>query len=92
MAIIVAGKLIIKPELRDEFITKSQESIQLARSNTACEDFSVSPDSIDSNRVNVFEKWQSYTALKAFRDSGPDSDLFTLVESFEVKEYEVNSE
>jgi quinol monooxygenase YgiN len=55
----------------------------------ACEDFSVSADPVDSTRVNIFEKWQSRAALDAFRNAGPESDLFDLVESFDVEEYEV---
>ncbi|MDO9476440.1 MAG: hypothetical protein Q7L07_06985 [Pseudohongiella sp.] len=43
MPIIVAGKLTIKPDSRDNF-----------------------------------------------RNAGPDSDMFSLVEAFDVKEYEVN--
>jgi len=91
MAIIVAGKLTIKPGSRIEFIEKSREAVLQARKNEACEDFLVSPDSIDVNRVNIFEKWESRSVLEAFRNSGPESDIFSLVESFDVKEYEINS-
>lgn len=90
MAIIVAGKLTIKAGFRDEFVEKSKQAILLARKNKACQDFSVSVDPIDSNRVNIFEKWKSRPALDGFRASGPESDLFSLVESFDVKEYEVS--
>lgn len=91
MPIIVAGKLTLKPQLRDEFIAKSIEAISLARNNAACEDFSVSPDPVDANRVNVFEKWKTRAALQTFRESGPENDLFSLVMSFEIKEYETNT-
>ena len=91
MAIIVAGKLIIKPGSRDDFVKKSLEAILLARKNEACENFSVSPDPIDMNRVNIFERWQSRTSLDAFRNSGPESDIFSLVETFDVNEYEVHT-
>lgn len=90
MAIIVAGKLKIKSGSRDEFIENSRAAILLARKNEACEDFSVSPDPIDPSRVNVFEKWRSREALNAFRSAGPESDIFSVVEAFDVNEYEVN--
>jgi quinol monooxygenase YgiN len=89
MAIIVAGKLTIKLGLRDVFVARSVEAVIAARRNPACEDFSVSPDPVDSDRVNIFEKWRSKSDLYAFRNSGPESDLFSLVESFDVQEYEV---
>ena len=82
--IIVAGKLRIKSGKRDEFIQKSIEAISLARKLDACEDFSVSVDPI-------FEKWKSRETLEEFRNSGPDNDSFSLVESFNVNEHEVNT-
>lgn len=89
--IIVAGKLTIKTGLRDEFIEKSSEAVLLARGNHLCEDFSVSPDPIDINRANIFEKWKTRSALEAFREAGPDNNVFSLVESFDVNEYEVST-
>jgi quinol monooxygenase YgiN len=91
MAIIVAGKLKLKPGSRDEFIEKSLEAISQARELDACEDFSVSPDPIDENRVNIFENWIARDSLEEFRNSGPDNDSFSLVESFDVSEYEINT-
>ena len=89
MGVIVAGKLIIQSGRRDAFIEKSQDVVLHARQNQACEDFSVSPDPIDMNRVNIFEKWTSYAELYAFRASGPDNELLSLVELFDVKEYDI---
>lgn len=91
MAIIVAGKLTIKPGSRDEFIEKSREATLQARANEACDDFSVSPDPLDLNRVNIYEKWKSRFALDTFRGSGPESDIFSLVVCFDVNEYEINT-
>lgn len=90
MTIIVAGKLTIKPDSRDEFVARSREPILRARSNDQCLDFAASPDPVDSARVNIFEKWKSRAALDAFRESGPESDIFSLVESFDVEEYEID--
>lgn len=90
MAIIVAGTLKLKPGSRHEFIEKSRAAMAQARSLDACEDFSVSPDPIDENRVNIFEKWSARAPLEAFRNSGPENDVFSLVVSFDIKEYEVN--
>jgi quinol monooxygenase YgiN len=89
MAIIVAGRLTIKPGWRDEFVARSIDAVVQARAHDACEDFSVSADPVDSTRVNIFEKWQSRAALDAFRNAGPESDLFDLVESFDTNEYDV---
>jgi quinol monooxygenase YgiN len=91
MVTIVAGKLMIKPGLRDEFIEKSREAIMQARENEFCDDFSVSPDPVESDRVNIFENWKSRSALDAFRNAGPESDIFLLVEAIDVNEYEIDT-
>ena len=91
MAIIVAGKLTLKRDKRDEFIKSSLKAILQARKLDACEDFSVSADPIDETRVNIFEMWKSRSSLEAFRNSGPDNDSFALIESFDVKEYETKT-
>ena len=89
MSIIVAGNLFIKSGLRDQFIKQSYDSITQARITEKCEDFAVSPDPIDPTRVNIFEKWESQSALNAFRESGPENELLSLVESFDVSEYQL---
>jgi quinol monooxygenase YgiN len=89
MAIIVAGRLRLKPNRRDEFIQQTIPSISLARANKNCLDFSVSADPIDQNRVNIYEHWLNRSALEAFRNSGPENDYFSLVLCFEVSEYDI---
>ena len=91
MPIIVAGTIRVRTGSRAEFIESSLEAVLLARKNEACEDFSVSPDPIDNNRVNVFEKWKTRSALDEFRASGPENNMFSLVDSFQVREYEVGT-
>ncbi len=89
MTIIVAGYLQIKAGLRDDFVAKSQPMVLLARQCATCDDFSVSADAIDINRVNIFEQWQSRTALEQFRHEGSEHDLLTWVERFTVNEYQL---
>jgi len=91
MPIIVAGNLKIKKGCRAEFINGSTGAIIQARKAEGCNDFAVSEDPIDENRVNIFEKWSSREVLEKFRGSGPEDDIFTLVEAFNVQEYEINT-
>ena len=91
MPIIVAGKIMIKASSRDAFMERSFKSVKKARESEGCMDFSVSPDLIDSNRVNVFEKWETRQFLEDFREEGPEDDIFSLVESFYINEYEVST-
>lgn len=87
MAIIVAGKLKLQSGTRERFVRQSAVSVKLARNEPLCLDFAVSEDSIDKDRVNIYEKWVTREALEAFRSAPPDDDLFSLVESFDVSEY-----
>lgn len=91
MVTIVEGRLRAKPGLRDAFIEKSLDAVLQARDNSSCLDFSVSPDPIDPDRVNIFEKWESRKALENFRESGPENDIFSLVEDFDVHEHEIDT-
>ncbi|TPV60038.1 antibiotic biosynthesis monooxygenase [Aestuariibacter sp. GS-14] len=91
MTIIVAGSLYIQPGKRDEFMACSNAAILLARANPECEDFAVSVDPVNEFRVNVFEKWQTRSALEAFRNSGPENDSFAWITQFDINEYEIES-
>lgn len=89
MPVIVAGKLRIAAGLRNKFLERAIPSIRQARETEGCGEFSVSADPIDADRVNVFERWADRASLEAFRESGPGDDLFSLVESFDIQEYDV---
>lgn len=86
--IVVAGKLKINDGMRDEFVSRSKHSVSAARRNENCNDFSVSADPLDEDRVNIYEEWLSRESLESFRGSGPSDNLFDLVEKFDVKERE----
>lgn len=90
MPILVAGALRIKAGHRDAFVEQSQAAVRLARQHNQCLDFSVCADPIDNQRVNILEKWLDQAALTQFRHSGSDNNLFSLVESFDLMEYEVD--
>jgi quinol monooxygenase YgiN len=85
--LIVAGQIRVTD--RDRFLALSRESMEGAREAPGCLDFVVSPDPLEPARVNILERWTDRPALEAFRVGGPDDDMRSLIESAEVKEYEV---
>jgi quinol monooxygenase YgiN len=87
--IIVAGHLRVDTAERDAFIARSREAVELARNTTGCHDFAVSADSVDPERINVYERWTDRPALKAFRGDGPDDELTALIVSADLREFEV---
>lgn len=86
--IIVAGHFHVATADRDTVMSQSREAIQLARSTPGCEDYAISPDPVDPERVNVYERWTDRTTLDAFRGDGPDDELNALIFSAQVAEFE----
>lgn len=87
--IIVAGYIKVQRGKRDTFLKESASAILAARKASGCRDFAVSADLLDTNRVNVYEEWESSEQLKAFRESGPSNSLMELIVEAKVKEYSV---
>lgn len=91
MVVIVEGFLTISEGSRDKFVEGSKEAVLLARAKSECLDFSVSADTIDENRVNIFEKWCSKEALDNFRGSGLDNELSNQIVDFNINEYVIKA-
>lgn len=87
--IIVSGKIYVKSGRRDEFVQRSTSAVTAARRAAGCLDFAVSPDPVEENRVNIFEKWESREKFLAFRGDGPGTDVASLIEELNVNEDEV---
>ena len=87
--ILVVGYIRIQPGKRDAFLAGSLDAVRAARKRPGCVDFSVSADPLDPNRINVCERWETRGDLMAFRDAGPEDDLWSLVEYANVEEMDV---
>jgi len=89
--IIVSGRIYVRPGARDEFLKLSTEAVVQARRSTGCLDFVVAADPIESDRVNVYEEWESEQALVAFRGDGPGDDLSSQIVRAKVARHIVSS-
>lgn len=89
--LIIAGYLMTEPTLRDAFVAEGTTAVSLARDAPGCLDFSITADTLDPARVNVFERWETEEELLAFRGSGPDADTATQILDADVKRYVVAS-
>lgn len=89
--IIVSGLLRVSPDERSAYLEASVEVIRMARSASGCIDFHLSPDPIETDRINIFEQWESVESVEAFRGSGPsDSQQTTITEAL-VMQHEIAS-
>jgi quinol monooxygenase YgiN len=70
--LIVAGHLSVAPEDRDHYLGAVAHVAVAARMAPGCLDFVQGADSIDTGRINVYERWRSDDDLERFRASGED--------------------
>ena len=89
--IIVSGKIYVRPDARQAFLTCSLAAVTQARGTRGCRDFVVAADPIEPDRVNVYEEWESEEALVAFRGDGPDHDLSSSIVRADVARHVVAS-
>jgi quinol monooxygenase YgiN len=87
--VVVAGHLVVAPELRAEYLSGCVEVVRLARAVPGCLDFAISEDLLDESRINVFERWESQDAVDAFRGSGSSEEQGAALSSASVVEYDV---
>ncbi|MDT5148971.1 MAG: hypothetical protein QOI01_704 [Mycobacterium sp.] len=86
--VIVAGYVVVDPGERAAYLADCVDVVRQARSAAGCLDFAISGDLLDDGRVNVYERWESQTAVEAFRGDGPSDEGAALM-SASVAEYEV---
>jgi quinol monooxygenase YgiN len=89
--IVVAGALYVDAAERDAYVEGCREVVAAARATQGCIDFSISPDLIEPDRVNVFEQWESTEAVEAFRGSGPSPEQAAAMREARVFQHEVAS-
>lgn len=65
--IIIAGHTLTEAGKRDAAVRAFDEMIERARKHDGCLDLSISADSLDAERINVFELWRDREALDAWR-------------------------
>ncbi|MBV8180925.1 MAG: antibiotic biosynthesis monooxygenase [Mycobacterium sp.] len=90
--IIVAGHLIVEPEQRDSYLEGCRDVVDQARRASGCLDFAVTADLLDVSRVDIFERWESQSAVDAFRRDGPSDEQLGAIISAMVVEYDVTGE
>ncbi|WP_040729586.1 putative quinol monooxygenase [Nocardia tenerifensis] len=89
--LIVAGYLRVAD--RDRYLAACREVVELARAAQGCLDYSLGADLVEPDRVNVYERWVSRSAVDEFRGAGTsDNDLGAQILGAEVSEFECANE
>ena len=87
--VIVAGHITVDPEQRESYLAGSISVVEKARRADGCLDFAMTADLLDPGRLNLFERWESHAALKAFRRSAPRNKHRAAMLSVSVAEYDI---
>ena len=90
--VIVAGHLVVEPTERAHYLSGCVDVVRQARRAPGCLDFSLSADIIDPGRINIFERWESQSAVEAFRGDGTSDEQSVAIVSAAVAEYDVAAE
>jgi quinol monooxygenase YgiN len=89
--LIIAGRLIVHPDHRSDFLAANAAVVGQAREAAGCLDFVQAADPLDPTRINIYECWDTEEHLLAFRGAGqPESDS-PPIQSADVKRYAVSS-
>ena len=88
--LIIAGHIRVGAEERDGYVAECEEVVRAARAADGCLDFSITADTLEPDRIDIFERWESEAELMAFRGSGPSSDQQAQIVAAEVKRYEIS--
>jgi quinol monooxygenase YgiN len=87
--VIVAGQVTVEPAEREPYLAGSVSVVKNARGVAGCLDFAIIADLIDPDRVNIFERWESQAAVKAFRRRTPRNKHGAAMLSASVAEYDI---
>lgn len=90
--VIVAGHVMVEPDRRDDYLGDCVEVVRQGRTSAGCLDFAISADLLDPGRVNIFERWESQSAVEAFRGSGPSDEQGAAMTSASVSEFDATAE
>lgn len=88
---MISGRIYVRAGTREQFLSSSTKAILQARKSPGWGDFVVAADPIEPDRVNVYEEWDSEEQLMAFRSSGPDDSLSSVVEQADVFRHQISS-
>jgi quinol monooxygenase YgiN len=87
--LIVAGHVTIEPQQRESYLAGCVSVVEKARGRADCLDFAITADLTDPDRVNIFERWESQAAVKAFRRSASRNNQGAAMLSASVAEYDI---
>jgi quinol monooxygenase YgiN len=87
--VIVAGFVTVETQQRESYLAACVRIADQGRAAAGCLDLAVTADLIDPGHVNVYERWESPAALKAYRSIAPGTGQNAAMLSMSVAEYDI---
>lgn len=87
--VIVAGHIMVEPDQRESNLADCVGVVEQARRAPGCLDFVITADLVDPGRIDILERWESQSAVEAFRGSGSSDEQGAAMLSASVAEYDV---
>jgi quinol monooxygenase YgiN len=77
--LIIAGHLTVAPDQRDEYLAAFADLVRRAREAPGCLDVAITADPLDAGRVYMYERWESWHHVDAWRAvaHAPEVDIET---------------
>jgi quinol monooxygenase YgiN len=88
--IIVAGKIYVDDQVRDDYVAGCRSVVEQARSAPGCLDFTIAADPLEPGRVNVYEVWESDEDVERFRGDGPPAEQQAEIRDASVARYRIS--
>lgn len=73
--VIIAGYTLTNAGERDSAVAAFADMVERARTHGGCLDVAISADTVDPERINVFELWRDQQSLDAWRDVANPPDV-----------------
>jgi quinol monooxygenase YgiN len=89
--LIIAGYLIVARADRNAYVAECVATVEAARVAPGCLDYSITADTVNPDRIIIYERWESEHELLAFRGSGPSDDQQAAILDADVKRYSISS-
>lgn len=89
--IIIAGWLQVDPADRGRYLADCIPVMQQAKTAAGCLDFILTADSMEPDRIRVFERWESDEDLQRFRGAGPDAEQSAQIQAADVRKYRISA-
>lgn len=89
---IIAGHVRVPADRVQDYVSAHRDLVGRARKAPGCLDVAITADPVDSDRINNYERWESWDAIEAWRTVANAPDTGIQMSDVHVRAYEIASE